>query len=240
MPRTTTTSRNRRRQRPPRGALSADSLTETAYRVLKEQILTCQLMPGAPLPSDHLTRQLGLSRTPIREAILRLEKEGFVEVRPRMGTFVSHLNVRDIHEMYEVRSALEALAARQVAGRIDRERLAAVEARLRALPIEGDVDLAALSEAGQGVHRLIVESSDNAVLVRFLQSLRDHFRRYRSLSLAIPEKVLSSHQEHLDILAALKSGDGEAAARLIEAHFSNAAQFLLESLMRRPAAVVVA
>ena len=239
MRRTTVTTRRRAHRRATHSAGSADSLTETAYRALKEQILTCQLMPGEPLPSDRLTRQLGLSRTPIREAILRLEKEGFVEVRPRMGTFVSHLNARNIHQMYEVRSALEALAARQVAGKIDRARLAAVEDRLRSLPTHGEVDLAALSEAGQQVHRLIIESSNNAILVRFLQSLRDHFRRYRSLSLAIPEKVLSSHQEHLDILDALKCGDGEAAARLVEAHFSNAAQFLLEGLMRSPSAVVV-
>ncbi len=211
-----------------------------AYAELKEQIVTCQLMPGAPLRYEGLTRQLGLSRTPVREAILRLEKEGFVDVRPRMGTFVSHLNVREIHEMYEVRSALEALAARQVAGKIDRGRLAAVEERLRALPTHGDVDFKALSEAGQLVHRLIVESSNNAVLVRFLESLRDHFRRYRSLSLAIPEKVLSSHQEHLEILAALKRGDGEGAAALIEAHFTNAARFLLESLLSSRSAVVVA
>ena len=203
------------------------SLTDVAYQTLKQQIVTCKLKPGEPLVYDKLARRLRLSRTPIREAILRLEREGFVEVRPRMGTFVSHVDVRQIREMYEVRSALEALAAKQAAGRIDPEELAAVEEELRRQP-----DLAAISEAGQELHRLIVRSSGNAVLVRFLESLRDHFRRYRAMSLAIPEKVRSSHREHLEILEALKRGDGDGAARLVENHFEHAARFLLESLMQ--------
>lgn len=214
-------------------ASTADSrsLTEIAYEEVKEQILDCRLMPGTPLPYDRLRDELGLSRTPLREAILQLEKEGLLEIRPRMGTFVAHLDVGQIHDMYEVRGALEAMAARQVAGRIDGALLSSVEAELRRHPLEGEIDLAALSEAGQGVHRLIVESCTNQVLARFVQSLGDHFRRFRALSLAIPEKVLSSHREHLEILDALKSGDGERAAELIQEHLDHAADSLLRSVM---------
>jgi DNA-binding GntR family transcriptional regulator len=200
------------------------SLTEIAYRAVKDEILANRLRPGEPLPHERLIRELGLSRTPLREAVLQLAK---------VGTFVSHLDLHEIQDMYQVRRTLEGLAAREAAGFIDEQRLAAVEKELRRHPVAGDVDLAAISEAGQQVHRLIVESCPNRVLARFIQSLQDHFRRFRSLSLAIREKVLSSHQEHLAILDALKRSDGDEAQRLVHEHFDHAARYLLESLLTR-------
>lgn len=174
-----------------------------------------------------------MSRTPLREAVLRLEKEGLVEVRPRMGTFVSHLDLREIQEMYDVRRELEGLAARLAAGRLKPERLAEVERELTAHALNGKVNYQALSEAGQSLHRLIVECCGNLVLARFIRSLQDHFTRFRSLSLEIPDKILSSHHEHLQILKALKQGDGAKAEKLIHEHFEHAGRFLLESLIKQ-------
>ncbi len=210
-----------------------DSLTAVAYQAIKSEILSNHLRSGDPLPLERFVQELGLSRTPLREAILRLEKEGLVEVRPRMGTFVSHLNLREIQEMYEVRRELEGLAARLAAGRINSERLAEVERELTAHKLNGNVNYPALSEAGQGLHRLIVESCGNLVLARFIRSLQDHFTRFRSLSLDIPDKILSSHREHLQILKALKQGDGAKAEKLVQDHFDHAGRFLLESLIQQ-------
>ncbi len=81
----------------------ATPLTEQAYRGIKQEILSNRLPPGAPLPVDRFIREMKLSRTPVREAILRLEREGFVEIRPRLGTFVAQLDLRKIREMYHVR-----------------------------------------------------------------------------------------------------------------------------------------
>jgi GntR family transcriptional regulator, rspAB operon transcriptional repressor len=213
----------------------SDSFTAIAYAAIKEEILTNRLRSGAPLPLERFVEELGLSRTPLREAILRLEKEGLVEVRPRMGTFVSHLDLREIQEMYEVRRELEGLAARLAAARVRPEQLAVVERELTALSLNGrgKVDYQALSEAGQALHRLIVESCGNQVLARFIRSLQDHFTRFRSLSLNIPEKIRSSHREHLQILKALKQGDGAKAEKLIHEHFDHAGRFLLESLIKQ-------
>jgi DNA-binding GntR family transcriptional regulator len=210
-----------------------DSLTAVAYQAIKSEILSNHLRSGDPLPLERFVQELGLSRTPLREAILRLEKEGLVEVRPRMGTFVSHLNLREIQEMYEVRRELEGLAARLAAGRINSERLTEVERELTAHKLNGNVNYPALSEAGQGLHRLIVESCGNLVLARFIRSLQDHFTRFRSLSLDIPDKILSSHREHLQILKALKQGDGAKAEKLVQDHFDHAGRFLLESLIQQ-------
>jgi DNA-binding GntR family transcriptional regulator len=214
-----------------KSAAHEESGADTAYRVIKEEILSCRLRPGEVIRIEPYTRKLGLSRTPVREAILRLEKEGFVEVHPRLGTLVSRLDLRQIREMYQVRSLLEGAAARQVAGTIPAARIAALEQELRSYTLGENADLKAISQSGVKVHRLIVESCENRVLAGMIESLHEHFRRFRSLSLEIPAKVLSSHQDHLAILDALKRGDGEAAERLIHTHFERAVRFLLDSVI---------
>ena len=223
------TTRKARARKAPAG--TSESLTLVAYEALKGEILGNGLRAGDPLPLDRFVRELGLSRTPLREAILRLEKEGLVEVRPRMGTFVSHLNLREIQEMYQVRRELEGLAARLTAARVSAERLAEVEKELTRHKLTGKVDHRALSEAGQALHALIVEACGNQVLARFIRSLQDHFTRFRRLSLALPEKIIASHREHLAILAALKARDGELAEQLVHEHFDHAGRTLLENLL---------
>jgi DNA-binding GntR family transcriptional regulator len=208
------------------------SLTDVAYHTIKDEILTNKLRPGESLPLERYINDLSLSRTPLREAVLRLEKEGLVEIKPRMGTFVAHLNLREIQEIYQVRRTLEGLAARLAAERIKVESLKEVETNLLRHSLKGSkINYEAISETGQSLHRFIINSCGNSVLSRIIQSLQDHFTRFRSLSLDIPEKVLSSHQEHLKILDALKKRDGELAEKLIHEHFDNAAKYLLENLL---------
>jgi DNA-binding GntR family transcriptional regulator len=207
------------------------SLTIVAYETLKDEILSNRLRPGDPLPIDSYIRKLGLSRTPLREAVLRLEREGLVEIRPRMGTFVSHLNLQEIKETYQVRSSLEGLAARLSAARINLERVTEVEQQLKQFKLDGTEDYTQISEAGQQLHSLIIESCGNQMLISLIQSLQDRFRRFRTLSLDIPEKIITSHREHLQILQALKDKNAELAERLVREHFDQAATSLLSNLL---------
>jgi DNA-binding GntR family transcriptional regulator len=215
---------------------NSSSLTGLAYETLKEEILSTRLRPGEAVPTERLTATLGVGRTPIREAVLRLEKEGLVEIRPRMGTFVSALNLREIREMYEVRRTLEGLAARRASRHASADRLADAERGLG--PYRGAdpatlraEDYAGMQEAGQALHRLIVDTCQNEVLARLIRSLQDHFRRFRSLSRTLPQKLLTSHAQHLEILEALKARDEDRAERLVHEHFDAAARSLLDSLM---------
>jgi len=208
-------------------------LTEVAYDAVKDEILSGRLRPGDPIPQERLLKKLHVSRTPLREALLRLGREGFIEIHPRMGTFVAQLDLLEIRDMYEVRQELEGLAARHAASHVSAGKLAELETRLRGLGTGQDADLAALSDAGHALHDLILEYCDNRVLARMITSLQEHFRRFRVFSLGIREKVLSSHKEHLQILRALKRGDGEAAERLVHSHFAHAAEYLVQSLMSR-------
>jgi DNA-binding GntR family transcriptional regulator len=214
------------------GDAPATPLTEAAYQAIKEEILANRLRPGDPVEAERFVHELNLSRTPVREALLRLKREGFVEIHPRMGTFVCHLDLRQIQEMYQVRRALEGLAARQSVSFLDMQRLTALENELKGYSTGLGADLKAISTSGQKVHELIVSCCENRVLASMIASLHDHFRRFRSFSLQIREKVLASHEEHLKILAALKNGDGEEAERLVHAHFDHAGSTLLESLLR--------
>lgn len=209
-------------------------LTEQAYRCIKAEILSNRLPPGAPLVPERFVREMKLSRTPVREAILRLEREGFVEIRPRLGTFVSHLDLRKIREMYFVRAVLEGSAARLAAAVLDPAVLARVERELKSQRLTGEIDLAAISNAGQSLHAMIVDGCGNQVLSDTIRGLQDHFSRFRHLSLKIADKVLSSHREHIAILHALKRRDGDLAEALMRDHFDHAARFLLESIVNQP------
>lgn len=207
------------------------SAVDMAYQAIKADILSNRLRPGDPVPIEKYVKDLRLSRTPVREATIRLEREGLIEIRARMGTFVSHLDLRHIRDMYRVRRLLEGEAAREAALRAPIDELEQLRRELAAFSETGEIDTRGMSETGKRVHQLIVEHCENEELRRLILSLQDHFTRFRSLSIQLPEKVLSSHREHLAILDRLIARDPEGACALIHQHFDHASQFLLDSLL---------
>lgn len=208
------------------------SAVDLAHQAIKSDILNNRLKPGEAVPVEKYVRDLRLSRTPVREATLRLERERLVEIRPRLGTFVSHLDLRIIRDMYAVRRLLEGEAARAAAVRAPLEAVQALLAELSAFPETGTIDTRGMSDTGKRVHELIVNHCGNEVLQSMIHSLRDHFTRFRSLSIELPEKILSSHHEHIAILESLAARDPDRAGALIHEHFDHASQFLLESLLQ--------
>ena len=207
------------------------SATDLAYQTLKREILSNLLAPGTSISIENYVHSLKLSRTPVREAVLRLEREGLIEVRPRQGTFVAPLDLRQIRELYAVRRLLEGEAARLAASRIPRDPLDSLLQELKSLH-----DPRTLFERGQAVHALCAQYCGNQTLRQMLESVQDHFIRFRSLSLQIPEKLLSSHREHLAILEALAVPDGDLAQQRMHLHFDHAAAYLLETLLNRDTA----
>jgi len=227
-------TKSRRSARPSRDSAPANraqSAVDLAYSAIKSDILTNRLRPGDAVPVEKYVKDLRLSRTPVREATLRLEREGLINIRPRLGTFVSYLDLRNIRDMYRVRRLLEGEAAREAALRAPVEPLEALRRELAAFPETGEIDIRGMSETGKRVHQLIVEHCGNEVLRSLILSLQDHFTRFRSLSIEIPEKILSSHRDHLAILDSLIAREPERACALIHAHFDHAAQFLLDNLL---------
>jgi DNA-binding GntR family transcriptional regulator len=135
--------------------------------------------------------------------------------------------------MYEVRMLVESYAAKLAADLVPDIAIKSVLSNLLRLNAEGDrINVKALSEAGHDLHCLIVENCGNRVLAQSILSLRDHFAHFRSLSLQIPEKVISSHAEHIRIAEALCARDGKLAEKLVQAHFDHAARSLVDSLLK--------
>jgi DNA-binding GntR family transcriptional regulator len=191
-------------------AASARLYAERAYHELRDRIVTLRLPPGVVLREDALMRELGIGRTPLREAVKRLALENLVAVQPRRGTFVSAVEAADIVHITEVRAELEGYAAELAALRIDGVSRALGEqlrAELDDLTRAADQD--ALMRFDERVHRFIWEASRNPYLVETLE-------RYFTLSLRVWYLVLDrvpglGHTVHdqVNLLDALLDGDGD-------------------------------
>jgi DNA-binding GntR family transcriptional regulator len=195
------------------------TLWERVYRHLREEILANRLQPGAVLGEVALAESLGVSRGPVREALGRLAAEGLVTVRPRRGAVVSALSASEFLEAYQVREALETLAARLAVPRFTDEEierlqaLAEEQARHAAL---GNVE--AFFHANAAFHELIVAASGNRTLEEMHRQLVGHMGRYRMRSVALRGTLKRSVGEHRAILRAIKARDAEKAAQLLGEH----------------------
>jgi DNA-binding GntR family transcriptional regulator len=208
----------------------AEQLADRAYFMLRDRIVDLRLPPGATLREDDLMREMGIGRTPLREAVKRLALEHLVEVRPRRGTQVTDVHAEDIARFAEVRSELEAHAARLAAERL-REDLRA-EAELLAAELEGasDQDAAALMRLDERIHRFSWRASDNPYLEATLEG-------YYALSLRVWHLVLDrvpelpgAVHEHAVLLDALLSGDGARAETLMREHVNAFERQVLDAI----------
>jgi len=204
------------------------SATEVAYARLKNEILTNRLAPGDSISIDDYVRALKLSRTPLREAILRLQREGLIEIRPRQGTFVAPLDLRQIQDLLAVRRLLEGEAARLAAPRISRESLDDLSRQWK-----DGTDPFELFNCSQRVHALCAQHCGNLMLRQMLENSQDHYIRFRSLTPRSPERLLSYHKEHISIVAALKAKDAAKAQERMHSHLDRASAYLLDSLLNR-------
>jgi DNA-binding GntR family transcriptional regulator len=201
----------------------AASLAEQAYLRLREDIIAVEIPPGTVLREDELMRTLGVGRTPVREAIQRLQRDGFVTIIPRRGTLVSEINITDLAAIYEVRAHVESWASRLAAERVrdaDRRAAEALMAELEALTDDDPYE--ALLALDRRVHRFVYACCKNA----FLAETLDHYhnlslrilhvamRRYPALTPRLEDVV----QEQRTMLAAIVAGDGDTAERLAAEH----------------------
>ena len=194
-------------------------IAERAYHELRDRIVTLRLAPGTLLREDALMRELGIGRTPLREAIKRLALENLVAVQPRSGTFVTSVDAADIIHISEVRADLEAQAAELAALRMDGEARARAEALLdHVRTLERALDADALMALDERIHQLIWEGSRNPYLV-------DTLERYFVLSLRIWYVVLdrvpglgAAVFDQARLLEAVLARDATRAGSLMREH----------------------
>lgn len=194
------------------------SLSERAYRGIRDMLVTLQIRPGEPLQEDRLTRQLDLGRTPVREAIKRLEAERLVLIYPRRGTFATEVNIMDLALISDVRLQLEPHAAARAAQRAtadDREVLARL---LRELPPPEHADSDRLMRLDMRVHRTIYRCTRNEYLESTLLQYHNLATRIWCLFVDRLPGVREHVAEHHPLLEAIIEEDGERAAEITAAH----------------------
>lgn len=208
------------------------SLTEEAYQRLKREILDNNMPPGFQALEPELAQRLGMSRTPVREAVIRLQDEGLVEVIPRRGMRVLPLSADDMREIYEVLVCVESEAAALLAARRPRaEEMADLEAAVTDMEsaLERD-DLDAWAEADHRYHLALTTLCGNRRLAGIALIFQNQVHRARMLTLRLREKPTRSTKEHRDQIAAIAAGEPVKARRLYRDHRERAAKELMKLL----------
>ncbi|RMH86211.1 MAG: GntR family transcriptional regulator, partial [Actinomyces sp.] len=222
-------------------ASDSTSLTERAHAALRRRITRLELAPGELVRLDELSDELGIGRTPVREAVQRLEREQLVRVVPRRGVFVTSVEVADLPLLYETRALLEPYAARLAAARGTPAHWRAMSEALADAdsdpsgPHRGDADTPAprprrgrgddavrrageLLDIDRRCHEIMWDAAANRFLVDTLDTLYAQSERVWHLYLADVTDMHDAIAEHALICEALRAGDGDTAARLAEAH----------------------
>ena len=192
-----------------------------AYAELRRLILTAELAPGARLSQDEFAESMGMSITPLREAVRQLASEGLVTMSPHRDVRVSAVSADEARQLLEVRLSLEPSATRLAAERRTDEQLRAMtEAADRLLPVNRRTGEEAI-EAHRAFHQAVHAASGNDVMIRMLDDLWDKSDRYRRLGLTLPEGDAPRTQDlaqHHELLQLITDGDGTGAEELARAH----------------------
>ena len=190
-----------------------------SYSLLRDAIVALRLPPGAKVSDIQLARELQVSRTPIREALLQLSDEGLVDVRPQAGTFVARISVAAVREAQFVREALEVAALQAAGRRLDEAELDALDANIAA-----QRDAAAAGDAerfyqlDEELHRLLMQASGFPGVARVADRSRAHLNRVRRLSLPVPEVIDRLVAQHAEIVDSLRRNDLETAEAVLRKH----------------------
>jgi DNA-binding GntR family transcriptional regulator len=208
------------------------SRAELAYQTLRRRIIDNVWPPGYRALEQELAAELGISRTPVREALLRLQNEGLAAVVPRHGMSVLPVSPDDMRDIYQMLAALEATAAELVAGRGPsaaelRPLEEAARAMQRALAAD---DLDAWAGHDESFHRHLVGLCGNRLLIDTVQNCWDRSHRARLLTLRMRPKPVLSTSEHLDVLQQIRAGNTAAAFELHRAHRARSSRELLAIL----------
>jgi DNA-binding GntR family transcriptional regulator len=206
-------------------------LREIVFETLREAIINTVLKPGERLMEIQLAEEMGVSRTPVREAIRKLELEGFVVMVPRKGAYVAGISIKDIADVFEIRAAMEGLAAGLAAERITEEELEQLE---RILVKIGECvqnnDLEKLIEVDTEFHDTLYKACRNERLVQIVSNLREQIQRARTASLSTPGRSKYALEEHKKIVEAVSERNVELAQLLAREHIENAENAMLDVL----------
>lgn len=209
-------------------------LRDAVFETLREAILKGVLAPGQHLMEMQLANQLGVSRTPVREAIRMLELEGLVNMIPRKGARVAAISEKSLSDVLEVRRAMEELSVRLACKRMehkDMEKLDQINQQfIRACQTDDVVQIARIDESFHGV---IYEAADNAKLLQLLSQMQNQMYRYRIEYIKMKERRQILVEEHKKIIYALARRNSEEAAEATRIHISHQEQYVMSDIQSK-------
>jgi DNA-binding GntR family transcriptional regulator len=208
--------------------LDRSSISDRVYHAILEQIVNHRIPPGEKLTEEGLSSTLGVSRTPVREALQRLASDGIIEFYPRRGAFAREIIPRDIDELYELRQCLEVHAARQALRNLTGEALREIEPCIEVCRrSQGKAFIEAEIRFDREIHRLINRYCGNGRLRDLLEKLDNLARFMRIVHYNHEELARENFREHEGIWRAMLEGDETRMAHLLETHLENSRRRLL-------------
>ena len=206
---------------------SSKSKKNIVYENLKKRIITQTLKPGDPLNEGALSKELKTSKTPVREALQHLEKDGFVENIPGKGSFVSRISVQDVREIFEIREILECEVVKRAALKNDPDKIEIIKKKFET-ESNGDKNSRNQLKAGDRIHSFIFESLGNKRLLEYYNGLQEHITRMRLnfFYQQHQERFEQSFKEHLEIMDALIAQDAPRAENAMRDHLRNSTEYL--------------
>ncbi len=203
-------------------------IKDKIFQSLRADIISQHLKPGQTVREDELAQKYGISRTPIREMLRRLEQEDLVKIVPNVGVYVSELTPRDIEEVLDLRICLESAAARSAASKITEEQMEQLREIGRQLDVAIEKQDSIISfEADTRLHDLIMVAAGNARARRLLNNLLGQIHRIRFISGHKPGRMNTTIAEHKEIIAALSDHDPDRAEQAMHIHLVKTKELLL-------------
>lgn len=212
-----------------------DYLFTMVYHLLRQAVITGELEPGERLVERNLAKQLGVSRTPVREAIRKLELEGLVKHIPNKGVFVAMISPKDVWDIYNIRSVLEGLACRLAAINITLEEIEQMEQIVQSMEAavpHRNTDL--LNELHMEYNKKLYSIARNPRLFHLCCNLMDYILGFTRIGYSVPGRLHEATREHRLLFEAIKDGNGSEAERIARKHVENScnAYFVQSALIK--------
>jgi len=210
--------------------MEKENLKEKAYNIIKRNIVNCDYAPGSFLNEADLMKEIGASRTPIREALNKLEQENLIKIIAKRGVLVSEISIDEINSIYQTRELIEPYIIRLWGNKLDAGALKQYKDRL--LNLSNSISEAESYKIDDEIHNLIVSACGNKYLTQVMNKCYDQNNRMRIISGKLKSRLQISHDEHLKILDSIINNNMEGAAKAMEYHLESAKKAAIESLFK--------
>ncbi|WP_066304244.1 GntR family transcriptional regulator [Bacillus sp. FJAT-29814] len=205
------------------------NLNEKIYYYLRDKIVSTELKPGTRIDYNEIANELGVSKTPVRDALQLLQQDGLIEVKSRSGTFVSVPKVKDIEEIYEVRKALERLAIQLAMMNLPKQTIE--QLYQNALDVDKDINAGnfhSFFQSDRNLHKTLITYSQNSRLIKIMESIEAQMHWIGVIIAHSQERPRKANEEHKEILQALLNSDIILAQNLMEKHIEGIKQMTLK------------